>query len=44
MSKLRKLALEVAKSSENTSEQARIWQTRQLKAGAQGRQAPNKDN
>ena len=39
-----KLALELAKTSESTSEQARIWQTTQLKAGAQGLQAPNKDN
>ena len=34
-----KLALELAKTSENTSEQARIRQTTQLKAGAQGLQA-----
>ena len=39
-----KLALELAKPRENTSEQARKWQTTQLKAGAQGLQAPNKDN
>ena len=39
-----KLALELAKTSENTSEQPRIWQTTQLKAEVQGLQAPNKDN
>ena len=39
-----KLALELAKTCENTSEQARIWQTTQLKAGVQGLQAQNKDN
>ena len=39
-----KLALELAKTSENTSEQARIWQTTQLKAGEHGLQAPNRDN
>ena len=42
--KLPKLALELAKTSENTSEQARVWQITQLKAGAQGLQAPTKDN
>ena len=42
--KLQKLALELAKTSENTSEQARLWQTTQLKAGPQELQAPNKDN
>ena len=39
-----KLALELAKPSENTSEQARIWHTTELKAGVQGLQAPNKVN
>ena len=39
-----KLALELAKISENTSAQARIWQITQLKAGAHGLQAPNSDN
>ena len=39
-----KLALELAETSENTSEQARIWQITELKAGTQGLQAPNKDN
>ena len=39
-----KLALELAKTSENTSQQGRIWQATQLKADAQGLQAPNKDN
>ena len=38
-----KLALELAETSEKTSEQARLWQTTQLQAGAQGLQAPNKD-
>ena len=39
-----KLALELAKTSENKSKQARIWPTSQLQAGAQGLQAPKKDN
>ena len=39
-----KLALELVKTSENTSEQAQIWQTTQLEVGAHGLQAPNKDN
>ena len=38
-----KLALELAKTSENTSKHAWIWQITQLQAGAQGLQVLNKD-
>ena len=41
---MRKLALALVKINENTWKQARIWQTTELQAGAQGLQAPNKDN
>ena len=43
-SNLPKLTLELAKTIKKVSKQARIWQTTQLQAGAQGLQAPNKVN